>query len=95
MVTADRNSWIKLSVRNDASTVEDGKYNRGERPLQNAQSRIFFPTNTSLNSLWKTQPTSAYTDMHIYCIINRADSYMFRTPIVAVFKVVFLEGYIA
>ena len=37
--------------------------------------------------------TSAYTNMYIYCIIKSVASYMFRPPIVAIFRNVFLEGY--
>jgi len=45
-------------------------------------------------SLWEIQPTSAHTDMDIYCITNSLASYLFQQPIVAIFSGVFYEGYI-
>jgi len=47
-----------------------------------------------LLSLLDIRPTSAYTEMYIYCIINSLASYMFRSPVVAIFREVFFEGYI-
>jgi len=41
----------------------------------------------------RNRPTSAYTAVHIYCIINSTASYMFRPPIVVDFREVFFEGY--
>jgi hypothetical protein len=66
------------------------------------QYSILVSFNTILNdscsctdSLWEIRPTSASTDMQIYCIINSAACYMFRPTIAAIFSEVFFEGYIA
>jgi len=36
----------------------------------------------------------AYIDMYIYCVINSVARYMFRPPIVGIYKEVFFVGYI-
>ena len=47
-----------------------------------------------LLSLLDIRPTSAYTGMCIYCITNSLAPYMFRPPVVAIFRELFFEGYI-
>jgi len=37
---------------------------------------------------------SAYTDNSIYCITNSVDCYMFRPPIVAIFREMFFEEWV-
>jgi hypothetical protein len=45
-------------------------------------------------SLWETRPKSIYKNMQIYCCINSVASYMFRPPVVAIFREAFFEGYV-
>jgi hypothetical protein len=41
----------------------------------------------------REKPTSAYTNMYNYFIINSVSSYMFQPPTVAIFMEAFFEGY--
>jgi hypothetical protein len=53
-----------------------------------------FSQESFIISLCEIRPTSAYADMYILMyIINSVASYMFRPPIVAIFREVFFEGY--
>jgi hypothetical protein len=46
------------------------------------------------DSLWKTKPKSAYTNMSVCCSICSRTSCMFQPPVVAIFREVFFAGYI-
>jgi hypothetical protein len=65
---------------------------------ENSVPTLFAPKRSTdegrFISLRKGRSTSAYTNKYIYSIVNSVASYMFRPPAVAIFREVFLEGYI-